>query len=102
MSERPPGPRAPDDELREQIARRARRRARAERERDRSVWFGLGTFGLVGWSVAIPTLAGIALGLYLDAHHPARFSWVLTLLFVGIAVGCANAWYWVQQERGRD
>jgi hypothetical protein len=27
---------------------------------------------------------------------------VLTLLFVGVAIGCVNAWYWIQQERGRD
>lgn len=101
-NERPPERPAPEDALREEVARRAQRHARAERERDRSVWFGLGTFGLVGWSVAIPTLLGIGLGLYLDAHHPARFSWVLTLLFVGVLLGCANAWYWIQQERGRD
>jgi len=96
------GRRPTRDALRRRVARRAERRARAERERDRGVWFGLGMFGLVGWSVAIPTLAGIALGIYLDMQHPVGFSWTLTLLFVGVFVGCLNAWYWVEQERRDD
>ena len=28
--------------------------------------------GLIGWSVAIPTLLGAALGMWLDKHHRAR------------------------------
>jgi ATP synthase protein I len=54
--------------------------------------------GLIGWSVAIPTLAGAALGLWLDANHPASFSWTLTLLILGLLVGCLNAWHWVSRE----
>ena len=80
------------------VARKAARRARAEREGDKSIWFSLGLFGLVGWSVAIPTLLGLALGIWIDARWPGRVSWTLTLLFVGIVLGCANAWYWVTEE----
>jgi ATP synthase protein I len=98
----PTGPSERSRRLPEEIERRVRRRERARRRADRSVWFGLGMFGLVGWSVAIPTLLGIALGVYLDAHHPAGFSWTLTLLGVGVAIGCLNAWYWVVQEREGD
>ena len=47
----------------------------------------------------IPTVLGAGLGLYLDAHHPVAFSWTLSLLVVGVALGCLHAWYWVQQER---
>jgi ATP synthase protein I len=85
----------------EEIGRRVERRARAQREGERSLWFGLGMFGLVGWSVAIPTVIGIAVGVYLDGHYPVRFSWTLTLLVLGVAAGCLNAWYWIQQERHR-
>lgn len=88
--------------LEKKIEREIERRVRSERERDRSVWFGLGMFGLVGWSIAIPTLAGIALGMYIDSHYPSRFSWTLMLLFAGVVIGCLNAWYWVQQERRGD
>lgn len=69
------------------------------RERHSSVWFGLGTFGLVGWSVAVPTLVGLAVGLWLDGRTETRFSWTLTLLVAGLIAGCVLAWYWVSRER---
>jgi ATP synthase protein I len=37
-------------------------------------------------------------GLWLDRRHPGAHSWTLTLLVVGLAVGCANAWHWVTRE----
>ena len=61
-------------------------------------WFGLGMSGLIGWSVAVPTLGGIMLGVWLDRRHPGAFSWTLALLFAGLFIGCANAWYWVDQQ----
>lgn len=75
------------------------RRLRARRHREHSIWFGLGTFGMVGWSVVVPTLVGIGLGIWIDARWPGRFSWTLMLLIAGIALGCLNAWYWVARER---
>ena len=54
-------------------------------------------FGVVGWSVAIPTLIGVAVGLWIDGRWPSRFSWTLMLLIVGVALGCINAWYWVKK-----
>ena len=92
----------PEERFRADVARKAERRRQAEREERRSIWFSLGLFGIVGWSVAVPTLAGIALGVWLDSRFPGRISWTLTLLFVGITVGCLNAWYWVKQESRGD
>jgi ATP synthase protein I len=66
--------------------------------RTQGAWFGLGMSGLIGWSVAVPTLGGIMLGLWLDRRHPGAFSWTLALLFAGLFIGCANAWYWVDQQ----
>lgn len=88
-------------EAAERIARSAARKVRARREGERSVWFGLGMFGLVGWAVALPTLGGVALGLWLDLAASTDFSWTLALLLAGVVLGCANAWYWVSRE-GRD
>jgi ATP synthase protein I len=62
------------------------------------VWFGLGMMGLVGWSVVVPTLLGVALGIWLDKHHPGKHPWTLALLVVGLAIGCLNAWHWVAKE----
>ncbi len=62
------------------------------------IWFGLGMTGLVGWSVAVPTLLGTALGVWLDGRYPGPHSWTLALLVVGMAIGCFNAWHWVAKE----
>ena len=85
-----------------EVGRRAERKLRARERGERSAWFGLGMFGLVGWSVAIPTLLGVALGLWLDARWTGPQSWTLTFLLIGVALGCLNAWYWIKQESRRD
>lgn len=82
----------------ERAVRKAERKLEARRHASHGVWFGLGMMGLVGWSVAVPTLLGAALGLWLDARHPGTHSWTLALLVAGLAIGCANAWHWVAKE----
>jgi ATP synthase protein I len=62
----------------------------------------MGMFGLVGWSVAIPTLAGIALGVWVDTRWPGPYSWTLMLLVIGVGLGCLNAWYWIKRESRHD
>lgn len=89
------------EQLSEEIGQRAARKQRAREKSQRTAWFGLGMFGLVGWSVAIPTVLGIALGLWMDARWPGRPSWTLTFLILGVALGCLNAWYWIKQESQR-
>jgi len=81
------------------VGSRAERKLRARQETQRGIWFGLGMFGVVGWAVAVPTVIGVALGVWLDRAHPARYSWTLMLLVVGIALGCLNAWRWLSRER---
>lgn len=84
-----------------QVESKADRKIKARREK-KSIWFGLGMFGMVGWSVAIPALIGIALGIWIDTHIPSRYSWTLMLLVFGIILGCFNAWYWIDKESQRD
>ena len=88
-----------EEKLARTLGEAEKRKVRARKRREESIWFGLGTFGLVGWSVAIPTLIGLALGIWLDSAVPLDFSWTLTLLFAGIIMGCINAWYWISRER---
>lgn len=82
-------------EMEKTIAAKEARRISARKERDHSLLFGLSIFGIVGWSVVIPTLIGVALGIWIDGRWPGRFSWTLMLLFGGLILGCLNAWYWV-------
>ncbi len=82
----------------EQIARKEKRKLKAKRVNSGTVWAGLGMFGMVGWSVAIPTLLGAGLGIWLDKIYPQSFSWVLSFLMIGLIAGCIIAWYWVDKE----
>lgn len=76
----------------------AERKLKARRDAPHGVWFGLGMMGLVGWSVAVPTLLGTALGWWLDARDPGSHSWTLALLVAGLCIGCFSAWRWVAKE----
>ena len=81
-----------------QVASKASRKLKMQRDTSQGVWFGLGMSGLIGWSVATPTVAGVLIGVWLDHSHPAPFSWTLALLVAGLMLGCANAWHWVAQQ----
>lgn len=87
-----------EDERYERDVGEGEERKRRARRRGESFLSWLGTFGLVGWSIALPTLAATAFGVWLDRRCSGPVSWTLTLLFVGLAVGCALAWYWVRRE----
>ena len=91
-----------EEKMIERVEHKAARKIRARQRRDRSIWFGLGMFGLVGWSVAIPTLIGLAIGIWIDMRWPSRFSWTLMGLIIGVALGCVNAWFWVKRESRRE
>jgi len=86
-----------DKDFEKAVDAEEKRKLKARKE-DRSVWFGLGMFGLVGWAVAIPTVLGVALGVWLDNRFESSRSWTLSFLGVGILVGCLNAWFWVSRE----
>ena len=88
----------PRPSLSEEVGAKAERKLEARRNSTRGVWFGLGMMGLIGWSVAIPTLLGAALGLWLDQRYPGGRSWTLALLVAGLAIGCINAWHWMTRE----
>lgn len=91
----------PDKELEKKIKSDVEKKIKAEAEKD-DIMFGLGVFGIIGWSISIPMLLGIFLGIYLDKSFQMNFSWTLTLLFAGIIVGCLNAWHWIKQKSERD
>jgi ATP synthase protein I len=98
MTDRRHDTREDDAGIARSIERDVARKLRSRREGRTGAAFGFGMFGLVGWSVAVPTVAGLALGVWLDGAHPGRASWTLTFLVIGAALGCLNAWYWIRRE----
>lgn len=92
------GSRNAGGDLERSVSQKVARKLKARAERDLTIWFGLGSFGVVGWSVAIPMIAGVAFGLWLDSRFPSRISWSLTFLLVGLFVGLTIAWNWIDRE----
>ena len=84
--------------LSRQVGAKAARKLHAHHKGDQSVFFGLGMMGLVGWSIVVPTLLGVGMGVWLDGYAPGKHSWTLALLLAGLVVGCLNAWLWVTKE----
>ena len=97
MTETPNNDPARDD-LERTVGGKEKRKIKARSEGTQSPWFGLGMFGLVGWSIVVPTLLGILIGSWIDGQWPSQISWKLTFLFLGLAIGCGNAWFWINKE----
>lgn len=89
-----------EEQFRRRLVARRSRFLRARQQGERPAWFGLGMFGLVGWSVAIPAVSLTAMGVWIDRRWPGPYSWTLMLLLIGMFLGCLNAWFWVSRERG--
>jgi len=79
------------------VEKKVKRKLKA-RDNPTSVWLGLSTMGLIGWSVAVPTLLGVVIGSWLDKRYSSNHSWTLALLVAGLAIGCAHIWHWMSKE----
>ena len=68
------------------------------RRRPKIVWFVLACWycGLV-WP-SQPGFIALASG---STQLPNRYSWTLMMMFIGVVLGCINAWYWVSRERSK-
>ncbi len=95
-------PDAPTDRLLDEVARKQARKLRSRAVGKPDLLRGFGASGMVGWSITIPTLIGIALGIWLDRRYTQSFSWTLTLMAIGLVVGSLTAWYWVMKESQGD
>jgi len=81
-----------------EVAGQVKRKLKAQKNDTSSVWSGFAVFGIVGWSITVPTLLGAIAGVWLDTGYPQSFSWTITLLLVGVVTGCAIAWKWINKE----
>ena len=80
------------DGLHEAVRTRQQRRARWQREGERSLGQNLAMIGALGWTIVVPLLVGIFAGRWLDRQFGSGIFWTLGLLVGGLALGCALAW----------
>lgn len=83
----------------EEIERSAARKKAARDNPGPSPLRGISTFGMVGWSVAVPTVGGAFLGGWLNRAYPQEFSWTIALILGGLAIGVMIAWVWIDKEK---
>jgi len=86
----------PDEDRFVSEVRREAERLRSGRQM--SFWQGVGLVGAVGWMVSVPAVVGALLGRWLDNRATSGIFWTLSLLALGLALGCASAWRHVRQE----
>ncbi|MDH4319445.1 MAG: AtpZ/AtpI family protein [Desulfobulbaceae bacterium] len=93
-----------EEELPKIVEEKARRRQKAEKEGSKPIFFGLGMFGVVGWTIALPTVVGVFLGRWLDGLKSAesKVSWTLSCMFIGLIIGVVAAWQWMSKEGKSD
>ena len=82
------------------IGRQARRMQEHRDNPGPSPLRGIGAFGIIGWSIAVPTVGGAFLGLWLDRSFPQAFSWTIALILGGVVLGGAIAAAWMNKEGG--
>ncbi|HUX36969.1 MAG TPA: AtpZ/AtpI family protein [Rectinemataceae bacterium] len=58
----------------------------------------IGAIGIIGWTVTLPMLAGIALGRWIDGIAGGHWSFTVMLMIGGLFLGCATAWGWVRRR----
>jgi ATP synthase protein I len=86
------------ERLDEAVRTRRERRARWQREGERSIGQNLAMIGVLGWTIVTPTLIGIFAGRWLDREFASGIFWTIGLLAAGLALGCALAWKRVRGE----
>lgn len=81
-----------------EVAAKGRRAERARQEGDRTLRTGWGAFGVVGWSIVVPTLLGVGIGVWLDGRVGGGIRFTLSLLVLGLVLGMVNVWNWMNTE----
>jgi ATP synthase protein I len=88
----------PGNNLPHQARLRGERRARFQREGERPIGRNIALMGSLGWLIVIPTLLGIAAGVWLDRTLGTGVFWSGALLVAGLGIGCWLAWQRVSEE----
>ncbi|MBI9113113.1 AtpZ/AtpI family protein [Maridesulfovibrio ferrireducens] len=87
------------DDFKRNISTKEKRRIRAEKKGQVGTLSAFSSMGVVGWTVALPTVFGAFLGAWMDYMWPFKLSWTLTMLGVGLFTGCVFAGMWMNREK---
>lgn len=87
------------------VARAAHRAAvharRAREDPEPSLARRLGQIGILGWTIVLPTLLGLAGGRWLDRVAGTGVFFSAPLLMIGAAIGLWSAWKWMHRQGTR-
>ncbi|MBI1395983.1 MAG: F0F1 ATP synthase subunit [Betaproteobacteria bacterium] len=88
----------PDDELRDEVERRADRLDRHERDRGGMLAQTI-YIGTLAGLLVLPVVAGAYIGRWLDGMH-AGYSvrWTVSLIVLGVVVGAVNVYRFLQDH----
>jgi ATP synthase protein I len=86
------------ERLQQAVRTRQERRESWRREGERSLGRNLAMIGALGWTIVLPTLAGIFAGRWLDRSFASGVFWTLGLLVAGLVIGCTLAWKRMHSE----
>jgi ATP synthase protein I len=64
-----------------------------------SFWRSLSVLGTVGWSIALPAVAGVWLGRRLDVGFDTGVRFTLMFMVAGVMIGSVIAWRVVREHR---
>lgn len=92
----------PPDKSKDDILRHAKRMKSNRENPGPSPLRGIGTFGMIGWSIVVPTVGGAFLGRWLDRTYPQVFSWTIALILGGIVVGALIVMGWIKKEENGE
>jgi ATP synthase protein I len=101
MSDSREKPQGAADRMLREVGAKQERMLRARREKN-GIWSSIAILGVIGWSVSMPTVIGVAVGVWLDRRWPQHFSWALTLLITGLLIGCVSAWFRINEARIKE
>ena len=88
-----------EDEFEVQVRHQTARIERGKKEKGESFWLYVGLIGVVGWSVVVPMVLGVLLGVWLDRRLGTGYTWTMGLLVFGLGMGCFNAWRSITKEQ---
>jgi len=80
----------------QQLLKKAQKRADRS---ERTFFFNASVLSVYGWQIALPVLAGVLLGKFLDAIYPHPFlSWRLNFIILGFIIGLIDANLWLKKS----